>query len=91
MLIPILASNEQDLACNIAHIVLKKKKKKGNGSSKRKTYHNASQNAKEPSAPYIQGPMMDWSMNDDLYSHFQTWQIACNLIFDSELCDLPES
>ena len=39
--------------------------------------------AKEPSAPYIQGPMMDWSMNDNLYSHFQTWQIACNLIFDS--------
>ena len=33
-------------------------------------------NAKEPSAPYIQGPMMDWSMNDDLYSRFQTWQIA---------------
>ena len=47
-------------------------------------------NAKEPSAPYIQGPTMDWSMNDDLYSRFQTWQIACNLIFDSELCDLPE-
>ena len=46
--------------------------------------------AKEPSAPYIQGPMMDWSMNDDLYSCFQTWQIACNLIFDSEFCDLPE-
>ena len=33
---------------------------------------------------------MDWSMNDDLYLHFQTWQIACNLILDSELCDLPE-
>ena len=48
------------------------------------------QKATEPSAPYIQGPMMDWSMNDDLYSCFQTWQIACNLIFDSELCDLPE-
>ena len=45
---------------------------------------------KEPSAPYIQGPTMDWSMNDDLYSHFQTWQIACNLILDSELCDLPK-
>ena len=45
---------------------------------------------KEPLAPYIQGPTMDWSMNDDLYSCFQTWQIACNLILDSELCDLPE-
>ena len=45
---------------------------------------------KEPLAPYIQGPTMDWSMNDDLYSRFQTWQIACNLILDSEFCDLPE-
>ena len=45
---------------------------------------------KEPLAPYIQGPTMDWSMNDDLYSCFQTWKIACNLILDSELCDLPE-
>ena len=25
-----------------------------------------------------------------LYSCFQTWQIACNLIFNSELCDLPK-
>ena len=33
---------------------------------------------------------MDWSMNDNLYSHFQTWQIACNLILDRELCDLHE-
>ena len=33
---------------------------------------------------------MDWSMNDDLYSHFQTWQIPCNLILNSEFCDLPK-
>ena len=45
---------------------------------------------KEPSAPHIQGLTMDRSMNDDLYSCFQTWQIACNLILDSELCDLPK-
>ena len=44
---------------------------------------------KEPSAPYIQGLTMDWSMNDDLCSCFQTWQIACNPILNSELCDLP--
>ena len=29
-------------------------------------------------------------MNDDLYSHFQTWQIACNLILKSEPCNLPK-
>ena len=33
---------------------------------------------KEPSAPYIQGLAMDWSMNDDFHSHFQIWQIACS-------------
>ena len=41
-------------------------------------------------APFIQGPSMDWTMDDGLYSHFQTWKISCNLILDSELCELSE-
>ena len=41
-------------------------------------------------APFIQGPSMDWNMDDGLYSRFQTWKISCNLILDSELCDLSE-
>ena len=41
-------------------------------------------------APFIQGPSMDWTMDDGLYSHFQTWKISCNLIMDSELCELLE-
>ena len=35
--------------------------------------------------PFIQGPSMDWTMDDGLYSCFQTWKISCNLILDSEL------
>ena len=41
-------------------------------------------------APFIQGPSMDWTMDDGLYSHFQTWKISCNLIMDSEICELSE-
>ena len=41
-------------------------------------------------APFIQGPSMDWNMDDGLYSRFQTWKISCNLILDSELCELSE-
>ena len=41
-------------------------------------------------APFIQGPSMDWTMDDGLYSHFQTWKISFNLIMDSELCELSE-
>ena len=41
-------------------------------------------------APFIQGPSMDWNMGDGLYSRFQTWKISCNLILDSELCELSE-
>ena len=33
---------------------------------------------------------MDWHMDDGLYSRFQTWKISCNLILDSELCELSE-
>ena len=33
---------------------------------------------------------MDWTMDDGLYSCFQTWKISCNLILDSELCELSE-
>ena len=41
-------------------------------------------------APFIQGASMDWTMDDGLYSRFQTWKISCNLILDSELCELSE-
>ena len=50
----------------------------------------APEKEKDIVAPFIQGPSMDWTMDDGLYSHFQTWKISCNLILDSELCELSE-
>ena len=36
---------------------------------------------KKDQAPiYIDGPKMDWSMDDGLYSRFQDWKLECELI-----------
>ena len=41
---------------------------------------------KKDQAPiYIDGPKMDWSMDDGLYSCFQDWKLECELILDGEL------
>ena len=64
---------------NTHHLPLSKKKTK-----------MAPKKEKDIVAHFIQGPSMDWAMDDGLYSHFQTWKISCNLIMDSELCELSE-
>ena len=52
------------------------------------TINNAS---KKDQAPiYIDGPKMDWSMGDGLYSHFQDWKLECELILDGELTEIVE-
>ena len=46
---------------------------------------------KKDQAPiYIDGPKMDWSMDDRLYSHFQDWKLECKLILDGELAEIVE-
>ena len=40
--------------------------------------------------PYIEGPQMDWTVNDGLYSRFLKWQLKCKNILDCELVMLPE-
>ena len=46
---------------------------------------------KKDQAPiYIDGPKMDWSMDDGLYSHFQDWKLECELILDGELTEIAE-
>ena len=39
---------------------------------------------------YIDGPKMDWSMDDGLYSCFQDWKMECELILDGELAEIVE-
>ena len=41
--------------------------------------------------PYIQGPKMDWTVNDSLYHRFQKWKIKCENILDCELTMLSEA
>ena len=40
--------------------------------------------------PYIEGPEMDWMVNDDLYHRFLKWGLKCENILECELAGLPE-
>ena len=41
--------------------------------------------------PYIEGPKIDWTVNDGLYHRFLKWKLKCENILDCELAVLPES
>ena len=41
--------------------------------------------------PYIEGPPMDWTMNDGLYNRFLKWRLKCENILECELAMLPEA
>ena len=41
--------------------------------------------------PYIEGPAMDWTMNDGLYNRFLKWRFKCEHMFECELDMLPEA
>ena len=40
--------------------------------------------------PYIEGPRMDWTVNDGLYHRFMKWHLKCENILECELAALPE-
>ena len=40
--------------------------------------------------PYIEGPGMDWTVNDSLHHRFLKWKIICENILDCELAMLSE-
>ena len=40
--------------------------------------------------PYIEGPKMDWMVNDVLYHRFLKWKLKCKNILECELAALPE-
>ena len=41
--------------------------------------------------PYIEGPKMDWTVDDSLYHRFLKWKPKCENILDCERAMLPES
>ena len=46
---------------------------------------------KKDQAPiYIDGPKMDWSMDDGLYLRFHDWKLECELILDGKLTEIAE-
>ena len=40
--------------------------------------------------PYIEGPSMDWTVNDNLYNRFLKWTFKCKNILECELAMLSE-
>ena len=40
--------------------------------------------------PYIEGPKMDWTVNDGLYHRFLKWHLKCENILECKLVALPE-
>ena len=41
--------------------------------------------------PYIEGPRMNWTVNDSWYNRFLKWKIKCENILDCELAMLSEA
>ena len=41
--------------------------------------------------PYIEGPSMDWTVNDNHYNRFLKWKLKCKNILKCELAMLPEA
>ena len=39
--------------------------------------------------PYIEGPKMNWTVNDGFYHRFFKWCLKCKMILDCELANLP--
>ena len=40
--------------------------------------------------PYIEGPCMDWTVNENLYHRFLKWHLKCKNILECKLAALPE-
>ena len=40
--------------------------------------------------PYIEGPSMDWTVNDNLYHRFLKWHLKCKNILECKVVVLPE-
>ena len=56
------------------------------------TFHHPRQPQPVPSmfVPYIEGPKMDWTLNDGLYHRFLKWCLKCKNILECMLAALTE-
>ena len=57
--------------------------------------HNQAPNSPFPYSrmmvPYVEGPKMDWTVDDALHSRFIRWRIKCENILDCQLSILQEN
>ena len=65
-------------------------------STSKKVHHSRSRSVQMPTQqqtymPYIEGPTMNWSVDDGLYNRFIKWKIRCENILDCELAMLSEA
>ena len=65
-------------------------------STSKKVHHSRSRSVQMPTQqqaymPYIEGPKMNWSVDDGLYKRFIKWKIRCENILDCELAMLSEA
>ena len=40
--------------------------------------------------PYIEGPKMDWAVNDSLYHRFLKWKLKCENVLDYKHAMMPD-
>ena len=64
-------------------------------STSKKLHHSRSRSIQMPTQQqayitYIEGPKMNWSVDDGLYNRFIKWKIRCENILDCELALLSE-
>ena len=54
------------------------------------SFHPAVRSSSIPTMfmPYIEGPKMNWTVDDGLYHRFLKWYLKCKTILDCELADL---
>ena len=65
-------------------------------STSKKVHHSRRKSVQMPAqqqayTPYIDGPQMNWSVDDGLYNRFIKWKIRCENILDCELAMLSEA
>ena len=53
-------------------------------------HHRASQPVPRRFMPYMEGPKMNWTVNDGLYHRFLKWCLKCENILECKLAALPE-
>ena len=41
--------------------------------------------------PYIEGPSMDWIVNNNMYNSFLKWKLRCENILECEIAMLSEA